>query len=84
MIPPQRGGSITEAKAEHLRFDILEEKKKLEKIEKKEKNQAPKSPSENMIDRQSLLLGSLKYVELLGDYFSISGSYSAVCPKSVT
>ena len=28
MIPPQRGGSITEAKAEHLRFDILEEKKK--------------------------------------------------------
>ena len=37
MIPPQRGGSITEAKAVHLRFDILEEKK-LEKIEKKEKN----------------------------------------------
>ena len=83
MIPPQRGGSVTEAKAEHLRFDILEEKK-LEKIEKKEKNEAPKSPSENMIDRQSLLLGSLKYVELLGDYFSISGSYSAVCAKSVT
>ena len=69
MIPPQRGGSITEAKAEHLRFDILEEKK-LEKIEKKEKNEAPKSPSENMIDWQSLLLGSLKYVELLSDYIS--------------
>ena len=55
MIPPQRGGSITEAIAEHLRFDILEEKK-LEKIDKKKKSGSKKSVRE--------------YVELLSDYSS--------------
>ena len=45
MIPPQRGGSITEAIAEPLRFDILEEKK-LEKIDKKKKSGSKKSVRE--------------------------------------
>ena len=38
MIPPQLRGSMMEAKAQHLRFDILEEKKG--------KNQAPKCVQE--------------------------------------
>ena len=49
MIPPQLRGSMMEAKAQHLRFDILEEKKlKLEKNreEEKGKNQAPKCVQE--------------------------------------
>ena len=36
MIPPHAVGGMTEAKAEHLSFDILEQKKlKLEKMDKK-------------------------------------------------
>ena len=36
MIPPHAVGGMTEAKAEHLSFDILEHKKlKLEKMDKK-------------------------------------------------
>ena len=69
-------GRMTEAKAEHLSFDILEQKKlKLEKIEKKKKKKRRKKLGSkvcprNMIDRQWLFLGGLKYVELFRDYIS--------------
>ena len=69
-------GRMTEAKAEHLSFDILEQKKlKLEKIEKKKKKKRRKKLGSkvcprNMIDRQWLLLGSLKYVDFFCDYIS--------------
>ena len=70
-------GRMTEAKAEHLSFDILEQKKlKLEKMEKKKekrkegKKLGSKVCPRNMIDRQWLLLCSLKYVELFPDYIS--------------
>ena len=56
MIPPQLRGSMMEAKAQHLRFDNLEEKKlKLEKNreeekgKKKRKNQAPKCVQETRL-----------------------------------
>ena len=51
-------GRMTEAKAEHLSFDILEQKElKLEKIEKKKKKKEGKKLGSkvcprNMIDRQ--------------------------------
>jgi len=43
MIPPQRGGSITEAKAEHLRFDILEKNKTGKNREEEKKSGSKKS-----------------------------------------
>ena len=46
MIPPQRGGSITEAKAEHLRFDILEENKTGKNREEGKKSGSKKSVRE--------------------------------------
>ena len=59
MIPPQLRGSMMEAKAQHLRFDILEEKKlELEKNreeeegKKKRKKSGSKVCPRNMIDRQ--------------------------------
>ena len=59
MIPPQLRGSMMEAKAQHLRFDNLEEKKlKLEKNREEEKRKKKKEKSgskvcpRNMIDRQ--------------------------------
>ena len=43
MIPPQLRGSMMEAKAQHLRFDNLEEKKlKLEKNREEEKGKKKK------------------------------------------
>ena len=68
-------GRMTEAKAEHLSFDILEQKKlKLEKMERKKKKEEKKLGSKvcprNMIDRQWLLLGGLKYVDIFCDYIS--------------
>ena len=43
MIPPHAVGRITEAKAEHFSFDILEQKKlKLEKMDKKKEKKEKK------------------------------------------
>ena len=58
MLDSTAAGRMTEAKAEHLRFDILEQKiLKQEKIEKKKKKKTRKKLGSkvcprNMIDRQ--------------------------------